>query len=99
MIRAATALAAVALLAGCAIVPTATARSACDLLDIAMDEAQMAEAWYTKAGKVLEACGVPGAAERARLAACRARQFDDTSVECPSPPDLPRPETTKPEAS
>lgn len=99
MIRAATALAAVALLAGCAIVPTATARSACDLLDTALDEANMAEAWYIEAGKVLQSCGARDAAARAEFKACHARRFYDNSVECPFPPDLPRPETTKPEAS
>ncbi|KQO38104.1 hypothetical protein ASF19_20225 [Acidovorax sp. Leaf84] len=55
---------------------------ACALLDTALSEAQMAEAWYLEAGKVLQACGIPEAMERADSKACYARRFNNTSVEC-----------------
>ena len=83
MIRAAITLAALVLLAGCTVVPTSTARQTCDLLDTALDEAQMAEAWYLEAGKVLQSCGVRDAVERAEHKACYARRFNDASVVCP----------------
>lgn len=79
MIRAAITLAALVLLTGCATPPA----DACRLLTIALDEAQMAEAWYIETGKVLTACGVPHAAEVAADKACYARRFNDTSVVCP----------------
>jgi hypothetical protein len=49
----------------------------------ALDEAQMAEAWYLEAGKVLQACGARDAIERAESKACYARRFNDSSVVCP----------------
>jgi len=79
MIRAAITLAALVLLAGCATPPP----DACRLLTIAIDEAQMAEAWYIETGKVLTRCGVPDAAEVAEHKACYARRFNDSSVVCP----------------
>lgn len=82
MIRATITAAALALAAGCTVVPAATARQACDLLDIALSEAQMAEAWYIETGKVLQACGARDAVERAEHKACYARRFNDSSVVC-----------------
>lgn len=73
---------AVAALAGCVVAPAGTARQACDLLQIASDEAQMAEAWYLEAGKVLHACGQRDAMERAQVRACYARRFNDAAVVC-----------------
>lgn len=73
------ALAAAALLAGCA----SPSHQACRLLTIALDEAQMAEAWYIETGEVLTRCGVAGAAEAAESKACYARRFNDNSVVCP----------------
>lgn len=70
------------LITGCTVVPAATARQTCDLLDTALDEAQMAEAWYIEAGKVLEACGAREAKGRAEHKACYARRFNDDSVVC-----------------
>lgn len=54
----------------------------CGLLETAQDEAQMAEAWHSSAGRELAMCGVPRAAERAAEKACAARRFNDTSVMC-----------------
>lgn len=70
------------LLAGCTVVPASTAHKTCRLLDIALDEAQMAEAWYLETGKVLEACGIREATERAESKACYARRVNDDSVKC-----------------
>ncbi len=83
MIRAAITLAAMVLLSACTVVPTATARQTCDLLDTALDEAEMAEAWYIEAGLVLRACGARDAIERAEHKACYARRVNDNSVVCP----------------
>lgn len=55
---------------------------ACRLLDIAQDEAQMAEAWHIEAGIALERCGIKGAKEKAESKACYARRFNDDSVVC-----------------
>ena len=76
------ALAVAALLSGCTVVPSITAHRACELMGTALDEAQMAEAWYIEVGKILEACGARGATERAEHKACYARRFNDTSVVC-----------------
>ena len=65
-------------LAGCARPPA----DACQLLAIAMDEGDFAEAWYTEAGQVLVRCGIPNAAEVAASKACAARRFNDSRVEC-----------------
>ena len=75
-------LAGVALLSGCTVVPLSTIKRGCDLLDTALDEAQMAEAWYIQAGEVLNACGARDALERAESRACYARRFNDNSVYC-----------------
>ena len=77
------AITALLLLTGCTFVPAATVRQTCDLLDTALDEAEMAEAWYIEAGLVLRACGARDAIERAEHKACYARRFNDNSVVCP----------------
>lgn len=74
--------AALAAFSGCTVVPAPTARNTCDLLEIAFDEAQMAEAWYIETGKVLEACGAREASTRAERKACYARRFNDSSEVC-----------------
>ena len=61
-------------LAGCAVVPASTAMQACQMLQIASDEADLAPAWYISAGQVLERCGVPEARERAEQSACAAER-------------------------
>lgn len=73
---------ALAAFSGCTVVPASTARNTCDLLEIAFDEAQMAEAWYIETGKVLEACGAREASTRAESKACYARRFNDSSEVC-----------------
>lgn len=70
------------LLAGCTVVPTKTAAQYCELLDIAMQEGSFAEGWFTRAGEVLDTCGVRNAKIRAEYGACLARRFNDTSVVC-----------------
>lgn len=70
------------ILAGCTVVPATTALSACELLDIAVSEAQMAEAWYLDAGQVLKACGVRDAEATAAHKACYARRFNDNTIDC-----------------
>ena len=69
-------------MAGCTVVPAKTAAQYCELLDIALQEGDFAEAWYISAGEVLDACGVRDAKPRAEYAACRTRRFNDTSVVC-----------------
>ena len=53
-----------------------TARSACDLLQTAADEAVMAPAWHRQAGEVLQACGQPEARAAAEVRACYASARD-----------------------
>ena len=65
-------LAAAALLAGCTVVPTGTAHSACELLQTAASEADLAPAWYIEAGAVLERCGRENARAEGELRACFA---------------------------
>ena len=69
-----------AVLAGCGTIKPSA--NACRLLAIALDEAEMAEAWYIETGDVLARCGMPNAAEKAAYKACVARRFNDPSVEC-----------------
>lgn len=86
MIRAAITLAALVLLVGCSVryETSAQERAVCELLDTALDEGQQfSEAWYLRAGEVLERCGVPRAKDRAERGACYARRFNDSSVVCP----------------
>jgi len=73
------------LLTGCTVVPAATAHRACELLDIAVSEAEMAEAWYLDAGQVLKACGVPDAEATAAHKACYARRVNDHTIDCEAP--------------
>lgn len=63
---------AAAALAGCTIVPAGTAHSACELLQIAAVEADLAPAWYLEAGVVLEHCGQEGAIADGKVRACAA---------------------------
>lgn len=60
----------IAALSGCTLIPAPTARSACDLLQTASDEADLAPAWYVQAGEVLEHCGKRGAKAEAAMKAC-----------------------------
>lgn len=65
-------MAALLLLTGCTAVPTATAFQACGLLQTASDEADLAPAWYLRAGEVLELCGQPDARAVGEYRACAA---------------------------
>ena len=73
-------IAACAFLTGCVVVPS----SACALLEIAHEEAQLAPAWYIEAGRVLEACRKPDARAKAELRACYADRWNGykTTEEC-----------------
>ena len=66
------ALAAAVALSGCTVVPAPTAHRACELLQTASDEADLAPGWYEQAGEVLERCGNPGAKAEAAVKACFA---------------------------
>lgn len=44
-------------LSGCVVVPYGQHAKSCHLIKIALDEADMAPAWYTGAGDIVEACG------------------------------------------
>ena len=59
-------------LSACTTVPTGTASQACNLLQIASTEADMAPAWYIGAGAVLERCGQQGARADGERRACYA---------------------------
>lgn len=59
-------------LAGCTVVPAGTAHSACELLQTAASEADLAPAWYIEAGAVLERCGRENARAEGDLRACFA---------------------------
>lgn len=61
-----------ALLAGCTVVPTVTAHQACELLQIAATESDLAPAWYSSAGEVLERCGQQDARAAGEVRACLA---------------------------
>ena len=61
-------------LVGCAVIPASTFHSACDVIDIASREADLAPAWYLRAGEVLEVCGEPDAKAQAAVAACAAQR-------------------------
>ncbi|ADU99460.1 hypothetical protein [Alicycliphilus denitrificans] len=65
------ALVAVALV-GCTMVPAGTAHRACELLQIASSEADLAPSWYLGAGEVLERCGQPSARAAGEVRACYA---------------------------
>lgn len=65
-------LAAAVALSGCTVVPATTAHRACELLQTASDEADLAPAWYLQAGEVLERCGKPDAKAEAAVKDCFA---------------------------
>lgn len=75
-------------LAGCTVVPAATALSACELLQTAASEADLAPAWYIDAGTVLERCGRENARAEGELRACfaDARNGYRDSKECEAQP-------------
>lgn len=52
--------------------PSRPQRAACELLQTASDEADLAPAWHLQAGEVLERCGKPGAKAEAAVKACFA---------------------------
>jgi len=69
---------------GCTVVPTGTAHRACELLQTASDEADLAPAWYLRAGELLERCGKPDARAVGEYRACaaEARSGYRDSKEC-----------------
>ena len=71
-------------LTGCTVVPAGTANRACELLQIASSEADLAPAWYSGAGAVLERCGRENARAEGELRACfaEARNGYRDSKEC-----------------
>lgn len=77
-----------AVLTGCTVVPASTAHSACELLQTASTEADLAPAWYLRAGEVLEACGQDSAKAEAAVRACyaEARNGYRDSKECEAMP-------------
>lgn len=77
-------LAITAVAAGCTVVPAGTANRACELLQTAASEADLAPAWYTEAGAVLERCGRETARAEGELRACfaEARNGYRSSAEC-----------------
>ena len=74
-------------LSGCTVVPAATAYQACELLQTAASEADLAPAWYIDAGTVLERCGRENARAEGDLRACfaDARNGYRDSKECEAP--------------
>ena len=79
-----TAIAAMASASGCAVVPAGDAIRACELLQIATTEADLAPAWYLEAGMVLKRCGHDGAIAAGKVRACfaEARNGYRDSAEC-----------------
>ena len=79
---------AAAALAGCTIVPASTAHSACELLQTASTESDLAPAWYLQAGEVLEVCGQDRAKADAAVRTCfaEARNGYRDSKECEAVP-------------
>ncbi|QIL80824.1 hypothetical protein G7047_29305 [Diaphorobacter sp. HDW4A] len=69
-------------MSGCTVVPAQSAASGCRLLNIALDEADMASAWYEEAGDVLEECGMTDARERAAFKACLKDLQDEGTRAC-----------------
>jgi|GEM_PF-1205812 len=74
--------------AGCTVLPVGTTHSACELLQTASTEADLAPAWYLRAGEVLEACGQDRAKADAAARACyaEARNGYRDSKECEAQP-------------
>lgn len=81
-------IAAAVALASCAVVPAGTAHLACELLRTASSEADLAPAWYLRAGEVLERCGEDDARAAAQVRACyaEARNGYRTAAECEALP-------------
>ena len=79
---------AAAALSACTVVPVGAARQACDLLQIASDEADLAPGWYVDAGALLARCGREGAIAAAERRACfaSARNGYRDSKECGAMP-------------
>lgn len=79
---------AAAALTGCTVVPAGMARQACDLIQVASDEADLAPSWYVQAGAVLDRCGREGAIAAAERRACfaSARNGYRDSKECEAMP-------------
>ena len=79
---------AAAALAGCTVVPVGTAHRACELLQTASTEADLAPAWYLQTGEVLEVCGQDRAKADAAVRACfaEARNGYRDSKECEAVP-------------
>lgn len=75
--------AACALLSACAVVPYKTAAQACELLDIAAQEADMVPAWYAAVGPVLESCGIEDAKAWMDEKACAANKHHGYECEAP----------------
>lgn len=59
-------------LSGCAAVPLGAVVSACELLQIASNEADLAPAWHAEAGRVLKRCGKEDAEAAGNIKACYA---------------------------
>lgn len=57
---------------GCTVVPTKTTTQACNLLEIAGNEADLAPSWYTSAAVILDQCGEPEAIEVGHMRMCAA---------------------------
>lgn len=77
-----------AALSACTVVPAGAARQACDLIQVASDEADLAPSWYVQAGAVLDRCGREGAIPAAERRACfaSARNGYRDSKECEAMP-------------
>lgn len=58
------------------------AKQSCRLLDTALSEAEMSEAWYIDAGRALKRCGFDDATERAAGKACHARRRGGSTESC-----------------
>jgi len=73
---------------GCTVLQAGTTHSACELLQTASTEADLAPAWYLRAGEVLEACGQDRAKAEAAVRACyaEARNGYRDSKECEAQP-------------
>ena len=71
-------------MSGCTVIPAGTAHKACELLQIAASEADLAPAWYIDAGLVLESCGKPEARAEGEARACfaEARNGYRARTEC-----------------
>lgn len=78
------AVAAMAAASGCAVVPAGEAIRACELLQIAATEADLAPAWYLEAGMALKRCGWDDAIADGKVRACfaAARNGYRDSKEC-----------------